>query len=133
MNQLNQGLQNQIEKLLRRIYGPRSEKFDPNQLLLFARELLEAVGDDPATAETCSSLSSEPAMPASPPRKNGHGRKPLPKGLPRRPVLHDVPPEQLPCPDCGALRTCIGEEIREQLEFIPASLVVLEHVRPKYA
>jgi transposase len=26
----------------------------------------------------------------------------------------------------------MGEEIREQLEFIPASLVVIEHVRPKY-
>jgi transposase len=36
-------------------------------------------------------------------------------------------------PDCGGERTCIGHEVREQLEFIPASLVVLEHIRPKYA
>jgi transposase len=47
--------------------------------------------------------------------------------------LHDVPPEHRVCPDCGAERTCIGHEVREQLEFIPASLVVLEHIRPKYA
>ncbi len=133
LNQLNQGLQNQVEKLLRRIYGPKSEKFDPNQLLLFARELLEAAGVDTATDEANSSLSSEPETPATPPRKNGRGRKPLPKSLPRLPVLHDVPADELPCPDCGAVRTRFGEEVREQLEFIPAGLVVLEHVRPKYA
>jgi transposase len=48
-------------------------------------------------------------------------------------VLHDVRPEQLPCPDCGTARTKIGEEIREQLDYVPASLIVLKHVRPKYA
>jgi transposase len=49
-------------------------------------------------------------------------------GPPRR------PPEQLPCPDCGTLRgRRIGEEIREQLEYVPASLIVIEHIRPKYA
>ena len=31
------------------------------------------------------------------------------------------------------MRCRIGEEVREQLEYVPASLIVLEHVRPKYA
>jgi transposase len=31
------------------------------------------------------------------------------------------------------VRTPIGEEIREQLEYVPASMIVIEHVRPKYA
>jgi transposase len=31
------------------------------------------------------------------------------------------------------VRQCIGEEVREQLEYIPASLIVIEHARPKYA
>src|SRR4029077_6596868 len=70
---------------------------------------------------------------ASQPQKKGHGRKPLPASLPRKPVLHDVPPEQLACPDCGTVRRRIGEEVREQLEYVPASLIVLRHVRPKYA
>jgi transposase len=47
--------------------------------------------------------------------------------------VHDLSPEQLACPECGTARTKIGEEIREQLEYAPASLIVLEHVRPKYA
>jgi transposase len=57
----------------------------------------------------------------------------LPASLPRKPVWPDVPPERRICPDCGTERTCIGQEVREQLEFIPASLVVLKHIRPKYA
>ena len=61
------------------------------------------------------------------------GRKPLPASLPRKREVHDVPAEQLPCPDCGTLRTKIGEEIREQLEYVPASMIVIQHVRPKYA
>src|ERR1700674_2113365 len=41
---LNEKLQHQLEQLLRRIYGRKSEKLDPNQLLLFAREIVEATG-----------------------------------------------------------------------------------------
>ena len=51
-------LQHQLEQLLRRIYGRKSEKLDPNQLLLFARDLLETAGDDPAaTGEPTPALS----------------------------------------------------------------------------
>jgi transposase len=79
------------------------------------------------------SAAPEPAAPQSAPKKNGHGRKPLPASLPRKRIVHDVPAEELPCPDCGAMRRCIGEEVREQLEYVPASLIVIQHVRPKYA
>ena len=78
----------------------------------------------------------EPELPPAPSHKSkppGHGRKPLPATLPRRRVLHDVPLEERACPDCGGMRTQFGEDVREQLEYVPASLVVLQHVRPKYA
>ncbi len=130
----NEKLQHQLEQLLRRIYGRKSEKLDPNQLLLFAREILEATGVDPAAASPA--VDAQPAESGGQPdptKKNGHGRKPLPKSLERQRKVHDVSPEKLPCPDCGAVRTGIGEELREQLEFKPASLIVIEHVRPKYA
>jgi transposase len=64
---------------------------------------------------------------------NGHGRKPLPKELPRRRIEHPVPPEELTCPECGGEKQRIGEEVSEQLEYIPSSACVIEHVRPKYA
>ena len=134
---LNEKLQHQLEKLLRRLYGRKAEKLDPNQLLLFAREILAAAGDDSAAPAVPAASPPAPPSPsataAEPPAKEGHGRKPLPKGLPRQRVVHDVPPEQLPCPHCGATRCCIGEEVHEQLEFKPACLVVIQHVRPKYA
>ncbi len=129
---LNDKLQHQLEQLLRRIYGRKSEKLDPNQLLLFAREILAAMETEPP-APTPQADAPPAPDPPTPPRKNGHGRKPLPANLPRKPVLHDLTPEQLPCPDCGTVRIKIGEEIREQLEYVPASLVVLQHIRPKYA
>ena len=37
------------------------------------------------------------------------------------------------CPECGGCRQAFREEIREQLDYIPASLIVIQHVRPKYA
>ena len=128
---LNEKLQHQLELLLRRLYGKKSEKLDPNQLLLFAREILEA-GTTEITPEPETTPEPSTPSPAKPPIK-GHGRKPLPASLPRKRVVHDVPPEQRPCPDCGELRQGIGEEIREQLEYVPASLIVHQHVRPKYA
>jgi transposase len=129
---LNEKLQHQLEQLLRQRYGRKSEQVDPAQLLLFAQEILAQAEAEPTPQ---SEAVPEPTPPPSAPqpKKNGHGRKPLPASLPRKPVVHDVPPEQLPCPDCGTMRQCIGAEVREQLEYVPASLIVIEHIRPKYA
>ena len=129
---LDEELQHQLEQLLRHRFGRKTERVDPAQLLLFAQEILAQAEPAPTPDP-----SPEPAPRSAPVRsaspKNGHGRKPLPASLPRRPVVHDVPPERLPCPECGTLRQQIGVEVREQLEYIPATLVVLEHRRPKYA
>ena len=129
---LNAKLQHQLEQLLRQRYGRKSERVDPAQLLLFAQEILAQAEPEPTPQP--GPVPEPPPPPGPPqPKKNGHGRKPLPASLPRKPVLHDVPADQLPCPDCGATRQCIGREVREQLEYVPASLIVLQHVRPKYA
>jgi transposase len=120
-------LQHQLAQLLRARYGPRSERIDESQLMLFAKELLEA---EPGGAS--DALVDEDA---TPPRKNGkrRGRKPLPKDLPRRRVVHELPADQLACPCCQQPRTRISEEVSEQLEYEPGSVYVIEHVRPTYA
>ncbi len=62
-----------------------------------------------------------------------HGRSKLPESLPRIPIEYDLTPQEKLCPCCGQLRCRIGQEISEQLEYVPASFKVLQHIRPKYA
>jgi len=120
-------LEQRVEQLLRRLYGPRAERVDPAQLVLFAQEL---AAPQPDEAES----PAEPEAAASAPvTRKGHGRKPLPKDLPRKRIVHDVPDEEKVCPECGRDKKRIGEEVSEQIEYVPASLYILEHVRPKYA
>ena len=47
---LNDKLQHQLEQLLRQRYGPKTERIDPAQLLLFAREILAQAEPAPAPA-----------------------------------------------------------------------------------
>ena len=58
-------------------------------------------------------------------------RKPLPKDLPREQVIHDI--EDKTCDCCGGELHKMGEDKSEKLEFIPAQIKVVEHIRPKYA
>src|SRR5690606_16291188 len=58
-------------------------------------------------------------------------RKPLPAHLPRDVALHQ--PASCQCPDCGGALRRIGEDIAEQLEYVPARFRVIRHVRPKFA
>ena len=121
-------LGHRIDLLLRRLYGPRSARVDPGQLLLFA----DGAEGDPGVVPTFEP-PAEPSAPSRTGQSKGHGRKPLPADLPRERRVHDVPPDQRACPDCGLRRTPIGEETSEQLDYRPASLFVVEHVRIKVA
>jgi transposase len=61
------------------------------------------------------------------------GRKPLSPDLPRVEVLHDLADREKVCAKDGSTLECIGEEICEQLDYKPAQVRVLRHIRPKYA
>jgi transposase len=65
-------------------------------------------------------------------RKKHPVRRPLPAYLPREVVVHDISEVEKVCA-CGEHLIRIGEEISEQLKYIPAQLSVIQHVRPKYA
>ena len=121
-------LQHQLQQLLRRLFGRSAEKIDPQQMELFDK-LLEQLA--PATSAPAVTPDSTPA--ASRPSANGHGRRRLPGDLPRQKIVHDLPEAEKPCPCCGRMRHVIGQEISEQLDYVPAKLTVLEHVRLKYA
>jgi transposase len=123
-----QALQHQVEQLSRRLYGPRSEKYHPGQLLFDG--LLIAGLDQP--------LPPPPAPPAVPVRAHarnveGHGRDELPSHLERVEVLIDVPDEEKVCPETGRPLVRIGEERSEKLAYEKERLYVKVFVRPKYA
>jgi transposase len=65
-------------------------------------------------------------------RKKHPVRCPLPAYLPREVITHDLSEEDKIC-DCGTVLVRIGEEVSEQLKYIPAQASVIQHVRPKYA
>jgi transposase len=119
-------MEHQLQQLLRRLYGRSSEKIDPRQMALFAELLKQLEAQNPPVSEP-------PVAPAAPSTdRKGHGRRRLPADLPRERVIHDLPEEEKPCPCCGTPRTLIGEETSEQLDYVPAQVKVIEHVRLKY-
>jgi transposase len=86
-----------------------------------------------ALVEAKQDIPPEPAEKTPKPKRPGHGRRRLPKHLERRPVVYDVPPEERSCPEChGELRP-LGEDRSERLEYVPASLYVIEEIVRKYA
>jgi transposase len=118
-------LQHQVQALLRRYFGRSSEKMDPNQRLLFENLIDQAIPELPAED------GGDDPSPATP-RRNGHGRRRLPATLPREKIIHDLPEEEKPCPCCGKLRHIIGKQTHEQLDYVPAKLKVIEHIRLTY-
>ena len=129
-----EGLQQRLDLLLRRLYGPKAERFDPNQPWLFPEFAPTATpAEATASAPSTDSDTSQVNENTSKPKPKGHGRKPLPKDLPRRRLEHTLPEAQRICPCCGEVCAKFAEESKEQLDYQPASLFIWQHVRFKYA
>jgi transposase len=121
------GLQHPWQQLLRRLFGRSAVKMDPQPMLLF-ETLLNQLAPPTPVAEALPESAPVPR-----PSANDHGRRRRPSDLPRQKVIHDLPEQEKPCPCCGTMRHVIGQEISEQLDYVPAKLTVIEHVRLKYA
>lgn len=59
------------------------------------------------------------------------GRNRLPDHLPRSRTEHL--PTCSGCPQCGGALKHLGEDVSEELEYVPARFRVVRHVRPKFA
>ena len=118
-------LHEEVRLLRAQLYGRKSERLvteSTEQLSLF-KEAESAPGaePDPRTKTTVEKhLRKKP------------GRGPLPENLPRKEIVHDISETEKHC-RCGATKDCIGSECSEQLDYVPARLQVLRHVRLKYA
>ena len=127
MQRRNHQLEHRVEQLCRHQYGPRSER-DPNQPPLFE----EPADASPEASGEHNGDESTIDVPAHR-RQRRPGRNPIPDHLPRKRLDHELSEADRVCPCCGEQRRRIGEEVSEQLDYIPASLFVWQHVRAKYA
>ena len=118
----------EVDALLRRFYGPRNERFDPTQLLLFGR-LVDTMPIDikAVEQEAGQTLATRRVR-----NRHNHGRGELPAHLPRVIVNHDLKDAEKVDIN-GKPLVCIGCEISEQLEYRRGGAFVLEHRRFKYA
>jgi transposase len=113
-----------IAKLRRMQFGRSSEKRDRQiEQLELRLEELEAR----RTKETTAVKESAPPSTAA----VRPVRRPLPDHLPRE--VRKYLPKQEACPDCGGKLKHLGEDVSEILEYVPASLKVIQYIRPKLA
>ncbi|WP_041682543.1 IS66 family transposase [Pusillimonas sp. T7-7] len=107
-------------KLKRQVFGQKSEKLlrQIDQLELELEELHINQGERAQKTESITPT----ARPAP-------ARRPMPEHLPRD--IQEHLPQAPACPDCGGAWQRLGEDISEVLEYIPSSLRVVRHVRPR--
>ena len=115
-----------LAKLHRMQFGRKSEKLERQieQLELRLEELESKRSENELHAP-----EPAPVNAASIPTAAKSTRRALPDHLPRQTRRHE--PKETVCPQCqGELRK-LGEDVCEMLEYVPASFVVIRHVRPK--
>ena len=122
----NDRLRHLLRQLQRAQFGQRSEKLDPEQLLLALEDIEQAIAANEATADKKDPLAARTRS-----EKRRVNRGALPAHLPRVDVT--IEPEDTNCPCCRALMHVIGEETSERLDVIPAQFRVIVTHRPKYA
>ena len=113
-----------VEKFRHMIFGRKSEK-----LVLKLEQLEFELEEDETTQAEAEALDERVS-----PRKEAKPRserKPLPEHLKREEKMHK--PDGDCCPDCGGGLRHFGDDVSEQLEYVPESFKVIRHVRPKFA
>ncbi len=105
-------------------FGRRSEKSDPDQFELALEDLETAMAVIHAEEDTEDRAAKRPAKPRA------ANRGALPKHLPR--IEEVIEPDSLICA-CGGCLHCIGEDVSERLDIVPAQFRVIVTRRPRYA
>jgi transposase len=122
-------VQQRLDALLRRLYGPRPGPVNPDQPLLFP--------DDDAPLPPAPTPPLLPAADDNQPSRRGqckpHGRRRPPAHLRREPKPYELTAAERLCPECGKERDAIGVEITEQYDYKPAEVFVIAHQQTKYA
>ena len=114
-------LQHQLAGMRRQRFGASSEALDQLQLTLEDEEIAKAT-------EVVTTLDTSPDSEPEP--KTQPKRKPLPDHLPRN---EEVLSPGESCNNCGGNLKTLGEDVTEELEYVPGRFVVNRIVRPRMA
>lgn len=90
----------------------------------------------PPAAESTPSMTEASAPPKHQKNRKGHGRRSpeeLLRSLPLERREHLLTEAERACPCCGRPRRKIAEQTSQQLEYIPAKLVCVQHVQFTYS
>lgn len=120
-----EAVEQRLDALLRRLYGPRPEPVNPSQPLLFAEEDAPPPPPPAPPAEEPSSKRGK--------RNKPHGRRRPAKELRREERRYELTQAERLCPECGSERQEIGAEVTTQYDYKPAEVYVIAHQRVKYA
>lgn len=125
-----------LEEILRLLkagrFGVSREKLQetPGQGALFNE--VEVIAELTALAGQDAPLTATPERDHKKPSKDKPGRRSLAGHLPRVEIRHELPERDRICA-CGCMRTEISTEPSEQLDYVPAKIQVIRHLRVKYA
>lgn len=119
-----------VAQLLKQLYGRRSERINPNQLML-ALAALSPIGEPDAPAVPVPPSEGEPRLRQNDEKAKKRGRKALPAHLPREEVRLVPTAEQL-AETAGGMSK-VGEQRSEVLEYEPARFKVLVYVRETWS
>ncbi len=121
-------LEERIRLLQNELFGRKSEKHYPGPCDLQLPILDGGLTDDEQRTDQKPAESIDVAAH----QRKKRGRKPLPADLERVEIIHDLSEEEKICP-CGAELSRIGQDTCEELDYIPAKVRVMRHIRYKYA
>jgi len=122
----NNLLHEALRCLRARTFGPSASVLpDAAQLLLFPEA-------QPPESQAPEQVEDEPESDNSSTSRKKSGRKKLNPELETVDVVVDIPEEDKVC-SCGCLKSRIGEETSQKLEYVPARGRIIQTIRPKYA
>ena len=130
LERVNQKLSNKLQQLLEQFnlaqykkYSPSSESYQGGgEVLNEAEQLFDEETEQAQVPESQSEASEKQAKPRRPR---------IAAELPRVDIIHDIKDKTCAC--CGHELHRMGEEVSEQIEFIPAQIRVLKNIRLKYS
>lgn len=118
----------QIEKLKAELHGHRKARFGSTSESL--DQLAFDLAEDAEIGDAAEAQKVEPTEIDSKTPKRQHSRKPLPDYLERQDEVLSAGDD---CGECGGVLRQIGEDVTEELEYIPGRFVVRRIIRPRMA